>query len=169
MGKHAGRGPRRHPGAGPKRGGHAGNADDGQRGDGLWDGAGRGERDGSGRRPASCRHVQLLEPDRLQRGPEPGEPGRADADPLDGGKIAFLRSVAAPPVPVNGCGQAVVAPVLTGGSLYAVTSGYLTKYNAGTGRISWRRNPDPTFTQLYMALAVAVVLGVLAEVDSWSA
>jgi len=85
------------------------------------------------------------------------------------GKIAFLRSVAAPPVPVNGCGQAVVAPVLTGGSLYAVTSGYLTKYNAATGRITWRRNPDPTFTQLYTALAVAGGLVVLGEVDCLSA
>jgi len=79
-------------------------------------------------------------------------------------KIVFLRSVTAPPLPVNGCGQGVAAPVLTGGSLYAVTSGYLTKYNPATGRIIWRRNPDPSFLTFYTSLAVAGGLVVVGGV-----
>jgi hypothetical protein len=41
------------------------------------------------------------------------------------GKIVYLRSITAPPIATVGCfsGPAVAAPVLTGGSLYAIVSG----------------------------------------------
>ena len=85
------------------------------------------------------------------------------------GNARYLRSVASPPPPINGfCNdvpdQGVVAPSLTGGALYAMTDGHLTKYDAATGAIVWRHNPDPTFSQTYQSLAVAgglVVVGAL--------
>jgi outer membrane protein assembly factor BamB len=81
----------------------------------------------------------------------------------------YLRSVASPPPPLSGfCNnvpdQGVVAPSLVGGALYAMTDGRLTKYDAATGAIVWRHNPDPTFSQTYQSLAVAgglVVVGGL--------
>jgi outer membrane protein assembly factor BamB len=84
-------------------------------------------------------------------------------------KARYLRSVASPPPPTSGfCNnvpdQGVVAPSLTGGALYAMTDGRLTKYDAATGAIIWRHNPDPTFSQTYQSLAVAgglVVVGAL--------
>ena len=85
------------------------------------------------------------------------------------GKIRHMREVTAPPNPVAGClgfsSPGVVAPVLVGGSLYAITSGYLTRYNAATGGIIWRRNPDPSFSTVYTSLAVAGGLVVVGEVD----
>ncbi len=86
------------------------------------------------------------------------------------GKIRYLRGMAFPPDnPNGGClfdspGASAVAPVLTGGSAYAVTNGYLTKYDPATGAIVWRQNPDPGFSTLYESLAVAgglVVVGGL--------
>jgi outer membrane protein assembly factor BamB len=94
------------------------------------------------------------------------------------GHAGYLRSVVAPAVPPGGgfCGfnapdQGVVAPLLTGGALYAVTNGRLTKYDAATGAIIWRRNPDPSFSRFYEALAVAGGLVVVGELrcDSVSA
>jgi putative pyrroloquinoline-quinone binding quinoprotein len=81
-------------------------------------------------------------------------------------KIRHLRSVTAPPISGNGCftGPAVVAPVLTGGSLYAVTSGRLSRYNAATGSIIWRHNPDPSFSTNYTTLGVAQGLVVVGEI-----
>lgn len=86
------------------------------------------------------------------------------------GKIQYLRSVTAPPIPSTGCftGPAVIAPVLTGGSLYAITSGVLTKYNPATGGIIWLRNPDPSFSTVYTSLAVADGLVVVGEIDCGS-
>lgn len=85
------------------------------------------------------------------------------------GNARYLRSVASPPPPISGfCNnvpdQGFVAPALTGGALYAMTDGRLTKYDAATGAIVWRHNPDPTFSQTYQSLAVAgglVVVGGL--------
>ena len=85
------------------------------------------------------------------------------------GNARYLRSVASPPPPLGGfCNnvpdQGVVAPSLAGGALYAMTDGRLTKYDAATGAIVWRHNPDPTFSQTYQSLAVAgglVVVGGL--------
>jgi len=88
------------------------------------------------------------------------------------GHIGYLRSVTAPPSP-GFCGenvpsQGIVAPLLTGGDLYAATNGRITKYNAATGAIIWRRNPDPTFSTLYESLAVAGGLVVVGELDCGS-
>jgi hypothetical protein len=63
-------------------------------------------------------------------------------------KVRFLRSMTAPLNPPNGgCAQFTPAatPALTGGDLYAITNGKLSKYNAATGRLIWRVTPDPTF------------------------
>jgi hypothetical protein len=56
--------------------------------------------------------------------------------------VRYLRGIASP---LNQPGQGgcndntIVAPVLTGGSLYAVTNGRLSKYNPATGALIWRR------------------------------
>ena len=91
------------------------------------------------------------------------------------GKMRYLRSVTAPPVPPGaGCfsdspGQDMVAPLLTGGDLYAVTTGRITKYDAATGALIWRRNPDPSFSHVYQSLAVAGGLVIVGELDCGSA
>jgi hypothetical protein len=83
------------------------------------------------------------------------------------GKVRYLRGMAAPLNPPNpgGCQSSPTAtPVLTGGSLYAMTNGQLSKYNPATGQLVWRHNPDPSFDTDYLSLAVAdglVVLGGL--------
>lgn len=82
-------------------------------------------------------------------------------------KVRFLRSMTAQLNPPNGnCAQftPVVTPVLTGGDLYAITNGKLSKYNAATGRLIWRIAPDPTFGVGFESLAVAGGLVVLGEV-----
>jgi outer membrane protein assembly factor BamB len=88
------------------------------------------------------------------------------------GEIRYLRGLAAPVNPPgDGCAQTapVVTPVLTGGRLYAVTNGWPTKYNPATGRLIWRRNPDPTFSLDYRSLAVARGLVVIGELGCDSA
>lgn len=85
-------------------------------------------------------------------------------------KVRYLRSLV---TPLNlpreqGClANTFVAPVLTGGSIYAVANGRLTKYNAATGSLIWRRIPavDGDSNLGYRALSVAgglVVVGVLS-------
>jgi hypothetical protein len=78
-------------------------------------------------------------------------------------KVKYLRSVTAPPTPPKAqCPENVAAPVLVGGYLYLITDGSLSKYNAATGALVWRRIPDPTFGIIYYSLAVSgnlVVLG----------
>jgi len=87
------------------------------------------------------------------------------------GHARYLRSLAAPPAPIGGfCGfnrpdQGIVAPLLTGGDLYAVTNGRLTKYDTATGAIIWRHNPDRTFSRFYESLAVAGGLVVVGEIS----
>ncbi len=85
------------------------------------------------------------------------------------GKIRYLRSVTAPPIPPTACfsGLAVGSPVLTGGSLYALVSGSLTRYNAATGSVIWRRKPDPSFVP-GLPLAVAGGLVVVGADDCGS-
>jgi outer membrane protein assembly factor BamB len=89
-------------------------------------------------------------------------------------KIQYLRSVAAPPnSPNSGCSRSaqpgVVAPVLTGGSLYAVAGGFVVRYDAATGNVTWRQNPDPLFGTAYTSLGVARGLVVVGEYDCTSA
>jgi hypothetical protein len=61
--------------------------------------------------------------------------------------------------------------VLAGGGLYAVANLWLTKYDPATGRVLWRRGPDPQFLALPLALSVAdglVVVGGLGDCNSGS-
>jgi outer membrane protein assembly factor BamB len=55
--------------------------------------------------------------------------------------------------------------VLTGGRLYAVANGRLTKYNPATGTVIWQRTPDPTFSVYFRSLAVAGGLVIVGELD----
>jgi outer membrane protein assembly factor BamB len=87
-------------------------------------------------------------------------------------KVRPLRSVLAPLRPRNPyCGPTpIVAPVLAGGDAYAMTNYKLSKYNAATGRLIWRINPDPAFapgTALYYdSLAVSGNLVIVGADDS---
>jgi outer membrane protein assembly factor BamB len=87
-------------------------------------------------------------------------------------KVGYLRSVVAPPTPPEAsCSEPVVAPALVGGYLYVMTGGKLSKYNAATGKLIWRRTPDPTFDTDYTSLSVSssglvVVGGGLCDSES---
>jgi outer membrane protein assembly factor BamB len=84
-------------------------------------------------------------------------------------KIKYLRSVVAPPVPPKAqCGENVAAPVLVGGYLYLITNGSLSKYNAATSKLVWRRIPDRTFGNFYTSLAVSGNLVVIGGSDCLS-
>lgn len=80
-------------------------------------------------------------------------------------KVQYLRSVASPLNKQDDCASTspVVTPVLTGGDLYAMTNGQLSKYDAATGKLIWRVVPDPTFNGIYRALAVAHGLVVVGQ------
>ncbi len=73
-------------------------------------------------------------------------------------KVRFLRSVASPPMPPPSqteCFGGTAAPVLAGGDLYLITDLRLSKYNAATGKLIWRRTPDPGFSTDYASLGVS--------------
>jgi PQQ-like domain len=79
-------------------------------------------------------------------------------------KIKYLRSVAAAPlIPLKAnCTGWIVGPVLAGGSMYAMTNAELSKYNAATGALVWRRIPDPSFSNAYVSVAVSGNLVIVA-------
>jgi outer membrane protein assembly factor BamB len=87
-------------------------------------------------------------------------------------KVGPLRGFLAPLRPRSPyCGQqAIAAPVLAGGYVYAMTNYKLSKYNAATGRLIWRINPDPAFapgtTIHYDSLAVSGNLVIVGGDDS---
>jgi outer membrane protein assembly factor BamB len=71
-------------------------------------------------------------------------------------RVEYLRSVASPVDPPQAqCPGPIVAPVLVGGFLYAITNGQLSKYDPATGSLIWRSIPDPAFTQNYKSLAIS--------------
>ena len=84
-------------------------------------------------------------------------------------KVRYLRSVVAPVDPPGQLGCAsdtLVTPVLTGGKLYAVASGRLTKYNPATGSIIWRHRlsaANDGTSLSYEALSVAGGVVVVGE------
>lgn len=87
--------------------------------------------------------------------------------------VAYLRSMAAPPTPPGAqCGpEPIVAPALVGGYVYAITNSVLSKYDAATGKLIWRRTPDPTFFAEYQSLSVSssgmvVVGGAFCDSES---
>ena len=83
--------------------------------------------------------------------------GETTLTPHSIGHVRYLRSVLAAPIPINSDGcelGGVTQPVLTGGRLYAMVGGYLTAYNAATGAVIWRVNPDKYFTTNFISLVV---------------
>ena len=84
------------------------------------------------------------------------------------GKVRFLRSLTTSSS--ESCHlPAVVAPVLTGGRLYAMMANdRLTKYNPATGKVIWQVAPDPSFSTDFRALSVAGGLVVVGEQDCGS-
>jgi outer membrane protein assembly factor BamB len=92
------------------------------------------------------------------------------------GRVRYLRGIASPPTPPSqeGCNRnIIVAPVLTGGRLYAVTNGRLAKYNPATGALIWRRlllipNTKGSFSLNARSLAVAGGLVVVGSLDCLS-
>jgi outer membrane protein assembly factor BamB len=84
-------------------------------------------------------------------------------------KVRYLRQMVAPKSPVNpDCGpDGIVAPVLAGGYVYAMTNQKLSKYNAATGRLIWRTTPDPTFITYYFSLAVSGNLVIVGGAVDW--
>lgn len=87
-------------------------------------------------------------------------------------KARYLRGIASP---LNQPGQGgcnpntIVAPVLTGGRLYAVTNGRLSKYNPATGALIWRRTLlDPITKEAFIldaqSLSAAGGLVVVGDV-----
>jgi len=90
-------------------------------------------------------------------------------------KVSYLRSLVAPldPPPQLGCAtDTVVTPVLTGGAMYAVASGRLTKYNPATGAIIWRHRLTAGLDGTSLdnqALSVAKGLVVIGENSCGSA
>lgn len=90
--------------------------------------------------------------------------------PATMGKVQYLRGVVTPLNPPGNpprdyCTQnKAVAPVLTGGSMYAVMNGHVTKYNPATGKVIWQRVLDPSFENEFRALAVG---GGLVVVGGW--
>jgi putative pyrroloquinoline-quinone binding quinoprotein len=83
-------------------------------------------------------------------------------------KVQWLRSMAAPPAgTAQACSPQVVAPVLTGGALYAAANDVVTRYSPATGRVVWRHVPSASFVLFsgYTALSVARGVVVAASVD----
>jgi outer membrane protein assembly factor BamB len=76
--------------------------------------------------------------------------------------VGYLRSMASPLIPPNDCQGPVVAPVLSGGDVYAVTDEELSKYDAATGSLIWRKIPDRTFDTDFLSVSLA---GGLVVVD----
>jgi hypothetical protein len=85
--------------------------------------------------------------------------------------VRYLRGIASPlnQPGQGGCNRStIVTPVLTGGRLYAVTNGRLSKYNPATGALIWRRSLlDPItnepFTLDARSLSVAGGLVVVGD------
>lgn len=85
-------------------------------------------------------------------------------------KIKYLRGVVVPPIPPKAqCQEDVAAPVQVGGNLYLITNGSLSKYNAATGELVWRKIPDRTFSNFYTSLAISGNLVILGGSDCLSA
>jgi outer membrane protein assembly factor BamB len=82
-------------------------------------------------------------------------------------QVKHLRSKTEPATPPEaGCGNlGVAAPALVGGGVYAVTGYTVSKYDAATGKLLWRKTPDKTLRSFYTSLSVSgsgvvVVTGV---------
>jgi outer membrane protein assembly factor BamB len=77
-------------------------------------------------------------------------------------KVQYLRSIVSPQIsPRAACPGSVVAPLLAGGYLYAMTNDLLNKYDPATGQLIWRVTPDSSFTTTYVSLAISANLVVV--------
>ena len=77
--------------------------------------------------------------------------------------VGYLRTMTAPPTsPGNQCGGTDTgAPALAGGYVYAITNYTVSKYNAATGELIWRRTPDPTGDTYFESLSVSGNGGII--------
>jgi outer membrane protein assembly factor BamB len=81
-------------------------------------------------------------------------------------KIQYLRSITSPVIkPDATCPGNVVAPLPTGGSLYAMTNDLLSKYDPATGKLIWQVTPDSTFTLIYQSLAMSRGLVIVGGIE----
>jgi len=84
-------------------------------------------------------------------------------------KVKYLRSAVSSPYPRSGqCAGGIVAPLPANGYLYAITNGRLSKYNPATGKLIWRKTPDPSFTEAYDSLAISANLILVGGSDCLS-
>jgi outer membrane protein assembly factor BamB len=77
-------------------------------------------------------------------------------------KVKHLRNLTPPRLPHRGCDGAATTPLPTGGSVYAVGGGRLSKYNPATGKLLWRSNPDRRFDEVYQSLSISANLVLVA-------
>jgi hypothetical protein len=81
------------------------------------------------------------------------------------GKVRYLRSVATPldQPSQRGCtSNTFAAPVLAGGSLYVVGNDRVTRYNAATGAVIWRKHASAGLDATSLdALALTVAKGLV--------
>ena len=84
-------------------------------------------------------------------------PGESTLTPATLSKVGYLRSVTAAPDSESGCNpdQGYVAPILTGGDLYALANSRLVAYQASTGHTLWQQLPDPTWSSTFFSLAMS--------------
>ena len=88
-------------------------------------------------------------------------------------RVKHLRSMTEPATPPGAaCGDlGVAAPALVGGDVYAATNYTVSKYDAATGKLLWRKTPDKTLDSFYISLSVSgsgVVVVAGAGCDSVS-
>lgn len=84
--------------------------------------------------------------------------------PSVAGHIKPLRSVTAPAPPASECGYRTLSPILVGGALYAVTGATISKYNAATGKLIWRKTPDPSYDSRVVSLGLSGSLLIGSEI-----
>jgi outer membrane protein assembly factor BamB len=85
--------------------------------------------------------------------------------------VGFLRHLTAPTsLPPGDCttDTGFVAPVLTGGRLFAVANTRLVSYDAATGHLLWQVLPDPASASTFGSLAVADGLVIISRLSCGS-
>ena len=90
-------------------------------------------------------------------------------------KAIYLRSIVSRPVDVSpgiyGCetGMIPIAPVISGGRIYAVVSDHLKAFDLTTGNVVWDRAVDPASSTIYRTLSISgsrILLGTADCVSS---
>jgi hypothetical protein len=91
-------------------------------------------------------------------------PGETTLTPATLSKVGYLRSLVAPPDVTGSCNpdQGYIAPLLSGGDVYAMADSRLVAYQASNGQTLWQSVPDPTWSSTFVSLALSgnvVVVG----------